>query len=146
MNDCVNNSTAAIVITAENYFSYQTNHIILFHFSSMYSQVHIGHQLYRIFQMFGQLNAAHLSMLDLGCYVKIKKNVFNTVTQKKIEDTKLEIKGRKSKTHRQIIKKPTEQQTTNDLQYILLFLLWSLCCLSFTLRLNKSDTRIVGQD
>jgi hypothetical protein len=49
MNNCVNNSTAAIVITAENYYSYQTNHTILLHFVSMYSQVHIGHQLYRIF-------------------------------------------------------------------------------------------------
>jgi hypothetical protein len=49
MNNFVNNSTAAIVITAENYFSYQTNHKILLHFVSMYSQVHIGHQLYRIF-------------------------------------------------------------------------------------------------
>ena len=94
--------------------------------------------------MFGQLNAAHLSMLDLGCCVKIKRLVFITGMQKKIEDTKLAIRGRKSKTHIQIIKKPTEQYTTNDLQYILLFLLWSLYCLSFTLRLNKSDTRIVG--
>ena len=97
MNDCVNNSTAAIVITAENYFSYQTNHKILFHFVSIYSQVHIGHQLYRIFQMFGQLNAAHLSMLDLGCYVKIKKmySILVRKTRLKIQNQKLEVASRK---------------------------------------------------
>ena len=97
MNDCVNNSTAAIVITAENYYNNQTNHKILLHFVSMYSQVHIGHQLYRIFQMFGQLNDAHLSMLDLSCYVKIKKIYSILVCKKrlKIQNQQLEVASRR---------------------------------------------------
>ena len=36
--------------------------------------------------------------------------------QEKIEDTKLEIRSRTSKKHRQIIQNTIEQKTTNDLQ------------------------------
>ena len=60
----------------------------------------------------------------------------------KIDDTKLAMRSRKSKTHRQIIQKPTEERQLMMYNAYCSFY-FGYCLSFFTLRRNQSDTRIV---